>query len=35
MALITETTEALFDKMVDIHFKGIFFSHSGAAAADG
>lgn len=25
MALITETTEALFDKMVDVHFKGVFF----------
>lgn len=25
MASITETTEALFDKMVDVHFKGVFF----------
>ncbi|CAN1722198.1 3-oxoacyl-ACP reductase [Hyphomicrobium sp. 1Nfss2.1] len=25
MASLTDTTEALFDKMVDVHFKGVFF----------
>ncbi len=26
MASITDTPEAMFDKMVDVHFKGVFFS---------